>query len=683
MGRSRGDDRPGEHSKTTRRRWLASLAAASVGGLAGCNFLDGDGTTPAEEPSPSSTSPATPTPTVTQTPTLTSTSTPTDRTIEFDGGGATAFAAALDELRGTTGGTLRIAAGTHRFDASEAPTFEYPRDDDRVHFDGTGLDGTTITGPEGDGVAEIVLEDPTRGFILFKNAAGATAADRPRGPTVRNLLVRHDPLPYTQGRIEALSDDRRTVTLALEPGFVPLDDPPFTAEQTRVSASVFRSDGRRIRRVSDEARSNFKRFGRIERVGDRRYRLTLAEGVEPGGLRVDRRLAVLPRVTNATLFTHADLTNPTYEGVTVESTAKYAFEFNACERPVLRDCVVAPPEAGLVSTNADGIHCNNCPRGPLVEGSLLERTSDDAVVADNELMAVREFLDDRTVRVYAGFGTRVGAGDRLVAASDRLERKGMLPAVEAVDERGGGVTGDPVNPESITFTEPVRDRLATGDALTGARMQNAETVVRDTTVRSTRARFVRLGGVAGSLVEDNTFVGTNSDGVEIAAAADIRPSFSDLKGWSTDVRIRGNEITDVGLYGVPSGVPRAVFVGVDGGEGFAPAQSVTGQPHRNIRIEDNTIERTGGHGVEIADAESVTVTETTVTAPGLLRGPDIGQYGIGLRNVHTAGIERTRVETDEQETPGYGWRIEVQGLTTADNEFAVADESRAATVEHL
>ncbi|WP_254273305.1 hypothetical protein [Haloarcula marina] len=163
------------------------------------------------------------------------------------------------------------------------------------------------------------------------------------------------------------------------------------------------------------------------------------------------------------------------------------------------------------------------------------------MVADNELMAVREFLDDRTVRVYAGFGTRVGAGDRLVAASDRLERKGMLPAVEAVDERGGGVTGDPVNPESITFTEPVRDRLATGDALTGARMQNAETVVRDTRVRSTRARFVRLGGVAGGLVEDNTFVGTNSD------------------------------------------------------------------------------------GVEIADAESVTVTETTVTAPGLLRGPDIGQ----------------------------------------------------------
>ncbi|WP_254273306.1 hypothetical protein [Haloarcula marina] len=59
MDRSRGDDRPGEHSNPTRRRWLASLAAASVGGLAGCNFLDGDGTTPAEEPSLSSTSPAT------------------------------------------------------------------------------------------------------------------------------------------------------------------------------------------------------------------------------------------------------------------------------------------------------------------------------------------------------------------------------------------------------------------------------------------------------------------------------------------------------------------------------------------------------------------------------------------------------------------------------------------------
>lgn len=656
-----------------RRAYLSALTGAAAG-LAGCPSENGD-----ERPTRTTTDARTATTAATRT----KTETKTETVVRFDGGGSAAFADALDAVRGEPGAVLQLDAGTYRFDASQAPSYEYPFDDHRVHFDGVGLTDVTIAGPPPDagGTAECVLADPTRGFLSIQNPAGATAADRPRGPTVRDLAVRHDPLPYTQGRIEALTDDRRAITLALEEGFPGVEGPPFAEpEPLLVSANVFTADGDRLRRVTGDARSNFKRFASIEPAAQRRVALRLADGIEPGGLAVGRRLALVPRHRNATLFLHSDLIEPTYERVTVRSTPNFVFEFNACERPVLRDSAVTPPESGLIATNADGVHCNNCPRGPLVERCTFRRTSDDSVVVDAELMAVRELVDDRTVRVYADFGTRVGGGDRLTSTTPRLERRGTLPPVEKVDQRGGGITTDPVNPELLVFSDPIAERLSVGDTLIGPRMRNRGTVVRDSTVRATRARFLRFGGVLGGTVENNTFLGTNSDGIEIAGAGDVREGFSDLKGWSEDVLVRGNEIVDTGLVGVPSGVPRAVFVGVDGGEGLAPAPSTTGRPHRNVRIVDNTIRSVAGHGIEVADIDGATVENNRIEGFGRLSPVAIGRYGLGVRNAGDVTVRNTTVATDDTDAAGFGWRAESDSVATGGNEFVVAGERRPATV---
>lgn len=657
-----------------RRRACLTALGSAVGALAGC-------------PSDGSTSP-TPTGTTERgTQTATGTATDGSAVVRFDGGGAAAFADALNDLRSTPGGELRLAPGTYRFDASQAPTYEYPREDDRVHFDGTGLDDVTIAGPspDADGTAEVVLSDPTRGFLAFHNPNGATATNRPRGPTVRDLTVRHDPLPFTQGRIDALSTDRRTVTLALESGFPAVDEPPFRdPDPLLVSASVFTADGDRLRRVTEDARSNFKRFDAIDQVNERRVELRLADGTEPGGLAVGRRLTLLPRHRNGTLFIHTDLTEPTYERVTVRSTPNFAFEFNACDRPTVRDSLVAPRADGpaLVATTADGVHCNNCPRGPLVERCTFRRLSDDAVVADAELMAVEGFADERTVRVYADFGTRVGSGDQLTAVTSRLEPVDTLPAVAEVDERGGGVTTAAVNPELITFAEPVEDLLSVGDALVGPRMRNSDTVVRDNTVREIRARFVRFGGVSGGRIERNTFEGTNSDGVEISASGDVREGFSDLKGWSSDVVVRENDIVDTGLVGVPSGIPRGIFVGADGGEGPAPTASVTGRPHENIEISDNTVRGTAGLGIEVADAVGVTLAGNRIEEPAQIPVTAAARYGLGVRHAADVTVRGTAVTTAVADT-AFGWRAESEDIVTEGNTFTVADGERAATLATL
>jgi hypothetical protein len=596
---------------------------------------------------------------------------------KFDGGGAAAFADALDWLAEDAGRTLRFVPGTYRFDASQVPDYGYPLDAYRTHFGTTGLEDAAIVGPppEADGTAEVVLADPTRGFLLF---ADATA------PTVRDLTVRHDPWPQTQGTIRRLGDGGRTVTLALDEGFPTFDESPFAADPApEVAASVFESDGSRVERVTGDERGNFKRVASTERVGDRTYRLELAPGVESGGLAVGRRLGVVARRTSAGAVVCVDTRRPSVERLTVRSAPGFCLWFVASDRPRVTETTLATATDGerLVSVNADGVHCDNCPRGPRVERCRFERCGDDTVVADNELLIVDGFEDDRTVRIRSTFGARVGAGDRLTAASPTLEVRGTLPPVAEVDERGGGVTTDVVNPELVVFESAVDGTLAAGDLLTGPRLRNADTVVHDCVARSIRARYVRLGGVDGATVAGNEFVGTHSDGVEVEAVGNTSESSGFPKGWSADVTVADNRIERTGLVGVPSGVPRGVHVGADVGESFGEVRS--GRPHGSVTLSGNEVVETAGPGIEVHDAAAATVRDNRVVEPGRIPLVERGNYGVGLRNVGAATVEETVVSTAAERLNGFGWRQGVDGLSASDNRYVVDGRDREPELESI
>lgn len=652
------DDRDG----TRRRTYLAALVA-SVGGMAGCNSSGGQSEDTASRSTTNRTTRRpTVSPTRTRTQSRTDAGTETETTdprdvVEFDGGGAAAFADALTALAAESGRTLSIAPGTHRLDASAAPDDV----DVRTHFALAGAADATI---EGNG-ATLVFEDPTRGGL------SVTGTD---GIVVRNLTVEYDPVPYSQTTVREVTSDGRELVVEVQSGFPPLSHGLYD-QAARVLGTVYRETGAPLGPVNGHG-GHYKRFASTTHLGGSRFRLRLADGVGVGGLAVGRVLAVVPRFPEARPLRFERSLRPRVDAVTIRAAPGFSVYFNYCARPVARNVTVAPPpDSGRVlATNADGIHVNNCREDPMVADCHLTRTGDDAVVVDAQLVTVTDVVDPRTVRVSPSVGSLVGAGDRMAAASAAFERKGDLPRVAEIDMQGGGRTRGPELPELIEFEEPVDDTLAAGDFLTDRAFENRGFAVRRNEVRDVHARMVRIGGAADGIVEGNRLVGNNNDGVLVEATGRGAP-----KRWVDDVTIRNNALADVGLGSVTAGRPEGIVVDVDGTPVHArDGPPTTGRPHRNVTIADNTVQGVATTGIHLADVDGATVERNRVVDPGRIRMTSLDPYGVGLDHVAGAEVRGNRVVGTAADVDGFGWRVASDDVRSGENELRVAGEDRPA-----
>lgn len=653
------DDRDG----TRRRTFLAALAAGIVG-TAGCaSNGDEPGTTASRSTTtdrttrrPTGTPTRTPTPTRTDTGTETRTTEPRE-VVEFDGGGAAAFADALAALAAVPGRTLSIAPGTHRLDATAAPTDL----DVRTHFALADAADATI---EGNG-ATLVFEDPTRGGL------SVTGAD---GLTVRNLTVEYDPVPYSQTTVTERSADGRELVVEVQSGFPTLTHRLYD-RAARVLGTVYRETGAPLGPVNGHG-GHYKRFASTTHLGGRRFRLRLADGVGAGGLAVGRVLAVIPRFPEARPLRFERSLRPRVDTVTVRAAPGFAVYFNYCARPVARNVTVAPPPGSgrVLATNADGIHVNNCREDPQVADCRLTRTGDDAIVVDAQLVTVREVVGPRTVRVAPSVGSLVGAGDRMAAASAAFERKGDLPRVAAIDMQAGGRTTGPELPELIEFEATVADVLDPGDFLTARPFENRGFALRRNEVRDVHARMVRIGGAADGVVAENRLVGNNNDGILVEATGRGAP-----KRWVDDVTIRNNALADVGLVSVTAGRPEGIVVDVDGTPVHArDGPPTTGRPHRNVTIVDNTVQGVATTGIHLADAADAAVLENRVVDPGRIPMTSLDAYGIGLDNASRVQVRGNRVVGTAADVDGFGWRVASEDVRSGENELTVAGTKRPA-----
>ena len=605
-----------------RRRFL-SASGAGLAGLAGCS----------DRPPAESTS------TVSHASANRSTRSSNARPVVFDGGELAAFVGALREAANSASGTLAVSPGIYRFDPLRSAAERHQR-----HAQIPDLAGVTV---EGQG-ATLVFTDPRYGGFQF--AGGRDLA-------LRDLTFDYDPVPFTQGTMTSLADGKRTVTLHLDDGYPALDRELFRTADN-VWATIHRPDGSF---VSGHRGDVTLKFGAISRTGDRTYRLRLAEHASTTGLATGLKLTVLARNPRATLDFHA------VDGLTVENVEIHAgpgggFATGLCTDPAYVGCSVRPPAGSTrhVGANADGIRVVDCRSSATVRDCHVEAIEDDGIVVQWSRTPVVEVRGPKTVAVTK-WPVVATPGDVFDVVSQTGVRKGRLPPVESMTAMGQ-TPGERSPAETLTFAEPVADRLAVGDLLGNRTMASRNFVVRNNVVRNLRGHCVLITAADGT-VADNVLDGASHNTVELAC--DTVGHFIP-QGPVTNVTVRDNRLSRSGLNWMAQDHPAAIRVH----HRQKPDLEAVGRPNENVTIAGNEVTSAAAVGVELADAAHLSVEGNTLRGLNRLDYPH-GGYGFRLSNVSDVSVTGNRVAGTADALEAFGVQVDSERVTDSGNRFVL------------
>jgi hypothetical protein len=481
-----------------------------------------------------------------------------------------------------------IPAGTYRIPAFDGRWWLALTDLADLELDGRG--------------ATLVLEGAGNGFIELW---------RCRNVTLRGFTLLHDPVPFTQGRIEAFGADGRSIDLRIAAGFpAAFDDPRlFPKDPTGY--------------VFDPATRQWKTGGwdlysqRVERLGDGRFRLHYGNQVGPAVQPIAVGDLLAFRGKGLTDIHVADCAGCAIDGVAIRSGGgfcvhedggaggnRYTYSVGYGPRPAGAD------EDPLIACNADAFHSSNARKGPQVEHCRFAGMCDDGIAIHGSYALVAEAAGSSVVVTERG-DWRVGDRLRFVDLAGGVVAEAVLKAVTAQrDYRPAGrsryrpyedlerrhfTTLELDHPVPAAFDWLVSDADAIGSGY----------VLRGNTIRNHRARGMLLKAEDG-LVEGNTVDGSTIAGIVLS------PEF----WWneaccSRNVAIRGNTISHTGY---------ATHVG--GGQNQSGALTLCGEAkpgatpgHRGITIAGNTFRECDGTNLLIDFAQGVEVTGNVFEKP--------------------------------------------------------------------
>ena len=482
-------------------------------------------------------------------------------------GGAPAAAAPFDMQfyidKEIKGGNKRIIVPPGRYRVA-------PRD--RQHLLLQGLKDIQIIADR----VEMICTETTRAITIT----------RCTNISVRGLTIDYDPLPYTQGRITAISADKQVYDVELFDGYA-------AAETVRnFKYEVFRPDTRTLR-CEDRSISN------IEIVDARHLRLTSPGGHDGNPEQVGDLIVIGSEYAPHGSIPHAvecsRNVNVRLEEVALFASNCFGFLEYDCDGSVYARCRIdrRSPEDDPVkrasprlrSLDADAYHSKHAIKGP----SYLECTArfmgDDCINICGDYHMIMS-SQGKELRVLAKGNMNIQPGDPVELVLYTGER---LPDAKAVSVQPAGVI---LESERAFLAQQNLD----AGLKSGRGLGKAFTVTLDREVAIPRGGVLcsanRIGN--GFAVRNCNFGFNRSRGILIKAshgeitsnrmegcwmsAILVSPEYWWLEaGSSSDLKITGNTIANCG------GEP--ICIEAVGGNGdIAPAGA-----HRNIVIADNTV----------------------------------------------------------------------------------------------
>jgi len=443
--------------------------------------------------------------------------------------------------------------------------------------------------------------------IICERAMSALEIVDCKDLTIRGLTIDYDPLLNTQGVVESVDLNANTFTVKIDEGYP--------------CGSVF---GSQIQ-FFDPATHLLKKDA---------YQLNNAESEELP----DRRLLV--KTTNhgaLKAITAGDLAalDRRPEG------PSHAIQMKGDEHVVLEDVTIcASPSFGVLESQGaggneyrrvqitpglkpagatterlrsiadDGIHSIGMKKGPLIESCLIERNGDDGIAIHGSYQLVLG-ATGKTVKLSPGRDLNWAVGDKVtfynpdatVAGEAHVVTIGVQQKANA-DEltQIKATTWALVTPNYQNVVDVELDAeipLTAGIRAVSRDRCGSGFVIRNTTVRNHRARGILIKASDG-LIENNTIDNSSIAGIVLS------PEFNWMEAdFSSNVKIVGNTVRHTGLDPANASRSQAGAISVSA-EGFDKKIAPIGS-HKNIVIDNNTIEDCRGAGLVVTSADHVQI----------------------------------------------------------------------------
>ncbi len=292
---------------------------------------------------------------------------------------------------------------------------------------------------------ELILTNPRQGGIFIANSQDVWIED---------LVIDHDPLPYTQGHVMLINPEAGWFDFIVQPGYPTLDETWF-AEAPKPYGQwgmIFDADAPCLK----EGATDFIFMDRWERLGRRVWRMHPVQDQRDrlGDMHLGDRFVHLARHGKGAAVFFWRSKDCGARRVAVYASQSLAFGSVSADRVVLEEVAVCarPDTDRLLSANADGVHCQQNIRGPLIRKSRFERMADDGVNIYYPPNRVRAIISDAVFR--ASRGGVIEAGDTVQVFDPKQGRvlvEGIAKEVRltpddeyriALDRSLGAVDGD-------------------------------------------------------------------------------------------------------------------------------------------------------------------------------------------------------------------------------------------------
>ncbi|MBC8872638.1 MAG: right-handed parallel beta-helix repeat-containing protein [Planctomycetes bacterium] len=458
------------------------------------------------------------------------------------------------------------------------------------------------------GARNLVIEgqgDKTE-LIVTDPRVGAFAAMLCDGLTFKRFSIDYDPLPFTQGVIVAVDLENGSFDLDIDPEFPLLSEPWFTEASDEHGKWGMIFDSRQPRLKSSAA--DHVRLATWTHVANRVWRIRPQSHMKHclRDMGVGDRFVHLARGVGGVGVALRACRNCSIEDVTIYAGPSTATVLVANETVRVRGLTVCrrPGSKRLLSTDADGVHCQQNRAGPIIEDCSFSGMADDSINIYAPPNVVLEVLSPTELLVTAQCAIRPGDTVQVMnPRSGTIRDEVKVVAVGADQRRRLRITLE----RAVAGIQAGTDHT-NADTLYNLSACGAGYIIRNNHMAAHRRHGMLLRAGHG-LVEGNHIHGVAGLGIVVTNEPDWPEG-----PYADDITIRNNTIEGVGYakgYGSSRHGAAIQIKGTKLRHGLAE-----GRVQRNILIENNRIVDPPGAGVFIGAAQSVQLNGNRVeTSP--------------------------------------------------------------------